>query len=95
MFDYFRIDSKCPGKAEVSQRLRNGATLTAIDKAEIIESATRDALVKAFPGRDPGNRFIPYVEMHEFEALLFSDAGILAEKTEIDLSQIQRIIEKT
>ena len=40
------------------------------------------------------SRFIPYIEMHEFEALLFSDAGILAEKTEIDVSQIQRIIEE-
>ncbi len=29
---------------------------------------------------DPGQiRFIPYVQMHEFEALLFSAPGILAE----------------
>lgn len=32
--------------------------------------------------------------MHEFEALLFSDADILAEKTEIDISEIRRIIKE-
>jgi hypothetical protein len=34
-----------------------------------------------------------YIEMHEFEALLFSDADTLAEKTEIDIALIRRIIE--
>jgi len=40
------------------------------------------------------SRFIPYIEMHEFEALLFSDADILAEKTEIDVSQISEILKE-
>lgn len=31
--------------------------------------------------------------MHDFEALLFSDADILAEKTEIEVSLIREIIE--
>ena len=50
--------------------------------------------MRAFPGCDSENRFIPYIEMHEFEALLFSDADILAEKTEIDAALIRKIIEK-
>lgn len=32
--------------------------------------------------------------MHEFEALLFSDVEILAEKAEIDAAQLKRIIKK-
>ena len=36
---------------------------------------------------------VPYIEMHEFEALLFSNAEILANKTEIDVSLIQKIID--
>jgi hypothetical protein len=32
--------------------------------------------------------------MHEFEALLFSDANILAEKSKIDVLQILKIIEE-
>jgi uncharacterized protein DUF4276 len=50
--------------------------------------------VKSFSGCDSENRFVPYFEMHEFEALLFSDADILAEKTEIDISKIRIIIKE-
>jgi len=93
MFDYFRIDSKWPGKEKAHRQLLQGATLTASHKAEIIETATRNEIRKSFPGYDSENRFVPYIEMHEFEALLFSDADILAEKTDIDVSLILRITE--
>lgn len=94
MFDYFRIDSQWPGKAEVLRQTQNGTALTASHKAEILEAATRNEIVKTFPGCDSENRFVSYIEMHEFEALLFSDADILAEKTEIDVSLVRGIIEK-
>ena len=93
MFDYFRIDSQWPGRAEVLRQLQSGTTLTASHKAEILEAATRSEIVKAFPGCDVENRFVPYIEMHEFEALLFSDADILAEKTGIEVSLLREIIE--
>jgi len=93
MFDYFRIDSNWPGREEVRRQVFNGTALTASYKAEIIETAMHDEIVKSFSGYDSENRFIPYIEMHEFEALLFSDAGILAEKIEIEVSEIRKIIE--
>jgi len=93
MFDYFRIDSNWPGREEARRQVLHGATLTASHKAEILETATHNEIESSFPGYDSGNRFIPYIEMHEFEALLFSDADILAEKTEIEVSQILKIIE--
>lgn len=93
MFDYFRIDSEWPGRSEVLRQLNNGTTLTASHKAEILEAATQHEIVKAFPDCDAENRFVSYIEMHEFEALLFSDADILAEKTEIDVSLLRSIIE--
>lgn len=92
MFDYFRIDSECPGKAEVLRQIQNGTTLTASHKAEILEVATHNEIVRTFPLCDSKNRFLPYIEMHEFEALLFSDADILAEKTEMDVSLVRKII---
>lgn len=79
MFDYFRIDSKWPGRAEVRRQIRNGASLTAIQKAEILEAATSNNIMKLFASYNAESRFIPYIEMHEFEALLFSNADILAE----------------
>ena len=92
MFDYFRIDSNWPGKAEVHRQIQNGGSLAAADKAGILERATRDEIAKAFAGYNTENRFIPYIEMHEFEALLFSDVHILAEITEIEVTEFEKIL---
>ena len=70
-----------------------GRFLTAIEKAEILELATRDEVMKVFTDYDAAHRFIPYIEMHEFEALLFSNPDVLAEKIDINVSQIQEILE--
>jgi hypothetical protein len=94
MFDYFRIDHKWPGKEDVHQQIQNGTTLTATDKAKILETATHNEIVSNFPKFEPENRFVPYIEMHEFEALLFSDADILAKETGIDPTHIRKIIQE-
>jgi len=73
---------------------QSGRSLTAIQKADILEAATHAEIVKVFTEYDAESRFIPYIEMYEFEALLFSDADILAEKTDADVSQIREILEK-
>lgn len=94
MFDYFRIDSEWPGKADALRQVKDGTTLTASQKARMLEVATSNEILRTFPGCDAENRFVPYIEMHEFEALLFSDAAILADKTQIDAALIRKIIEK-
>jgi len=94
MFDYFRIDVDWPGRAEVQRRIKSGATLTARQKAEVLEVAMQREIEKTFPRSNAKHRFIPYVEMHEFEALLFSDARILADKIDIDISEIHRILDQ-
>jgi len=94
MFDYFRIDSKWPGQSKLRRKIRNGSALTATNKAKILEKATHEEIVNIFPKCNPKNRFIPYIEMHEFEALLFSDAEILSKKADINVSKIQTIIEQ-
>ncbi len=91
MFDYFRINNKWPGRVKVQQKAQNGITLTASHKAEILEDATHDEIMKFFSDCCSENRFLPYIEMHEFEALLFSDADVLAEKAEIDVLQVKEI----
>jgi hypothetical protein len=93
MLDYFRIEFEWPGRAEVRRLIQNGNILSATQKAEILEASTSKEIERAFPGCDSEYRFIPYIEMHEFEALLFSDADILAEKNDIDVLLIRRIIE--
>jgi hypothetical protein len=49
-------------------------------------------MIALLPEDDIAKRFIPYIEMHEFEALLFSDATILADKINVSINQIQSIL---
>ena len=86
MFDYFRLESSWPGNMP-------GGT-TAIEKAEAIEAATLGKIKESFPGHNVDGRFIPYIEMHEFEALLFSDVSILANKIGVNESKIKGILDE-
>ncbi|MBN1509115.1 MAG: DUF4276 family protein [Sedimentisphaerales bacterium] len=94
MFDYFRIDPDWPGRVDVSRQVKGGVSLTAEQKAAILEVATLDVIEDACPNTNARQRFIPYIEMHEFEALLFNDARILAEKANIAISAINRILDE-
>ncbi|GAB6147370.1 DUF4276 family protein [Desulfocicer niacini] len=93
MFDFFRIDPDWPGKKKIQGKIKGGRTLPAIRKAEILEGETYNGIVEQFSQYNAETRFIPYIEMHEFEALLFSDADILAEKTGINIVEIKKVIE--
>ena len=70
-FDYYGLPQSFPGKeAQDSQ--------TDIQiKAAAVQQAMTAELVRLI-GEDPMRRFIPFVQMYEFEALLFSDPGAFA-----------------
>ena len=58
---------------------RQAASAPSSDRAELVETALRSEVVAAMgPGFLPA-RFVPFVMMHEFEALLFSDCRAFAE----------------
>ncbi|HBG27468.1 MAG: hypothetical protein A2Y10_02745 [Planctomycetes bacterium GWF2_41_51] len=84
MLDYFRLDPNWPGNRK--------SRLTAIKKAEKVETATVAEIERLFPKLNVKKRFIPYIEMHEFEALLFSDASILADKISVPKNEIDKIL---
>jgi len=92
MFDYFRIDSKWPGKEQISRQVKSGAVLSAAKKAELLEAATRQKVVESFGRNNANCRFIPYISIHEFEALLFSDPFVLAEKLNVAPQRIEQIL---
>lgn len=70
-FDYYGLPVEFPGKLE-------GAALTDIsDKQACVVHALSDWAEKTM-GSKPASRFIPYVQMYEFEGLLFSAPSILA-----------------
>lgn len=92
MLDYYGIDSGWPGKSEVIQAISTGRKITAHEKGVMVEDATLEIIKTCFSEYRPEIRFIPYIQMHEFEALLFSDASILAGQIRVRLSDVEVIL---
>jgi Domain of unknown function (DUF4276) len=64
------------------------------DKANIINQSIQEEIEKLLPEYNSKKRFIPYVNVHEFEALLFSDIEILSKHLNVDKKQIEQIIKE-
>ena len=73
MVDFYGMPNDWPGRTE-SQSCQNYQ-----DKAQRVEEALSEDIVAQMGDSWNPAQFIPYVQMHEFEALLFSDTLILAE----------------
>lgn len=73
MVDYYGMPRDWPGRAVVPP---SGATPSQI--AGPIEQEMLDAVVREMGSGFDASRFVPYVMMHEFEAMLFSDCNGLA-----------------
>lgn len=70
-FDYYGLPQSFPGKED-----QDSQTDIQI-KAAAVQQAMTAELVRLI-GEDPMRRFIPFVQMYEFEALLFSDPDAFA-----------------
>jgi hypothetical protein len=64
-----RLFESRPGRA------RSTALGTIEGKAKCVQDAVRDDLIKEMGSRFDSRRFVPFVVMHEFEGLLFSDCA--------------------
>ncbi len=70
-FDFYGLPGEFPGKQEAERQNTPSA------KAQCLLNALMQQLKVAL-GPEPLRRFIPYVQMYEFEGLLFSDPERLA-----------------
>lgn len=70
MFDYYALPADFPGMVEAEQ------AADVYEKIEIIESALKTYYYEKYPYI----KFIPYIQLHEFETLLFTNIGILEEE---------------
>lgn len=68
MVDYYGMPNDWPGRANPFT-----AAMSVSDRAEEIEDALLQDVSNEMGADFNPNRFIPYVMMHEFEAMLFSD----------------------
>lgn len=66
LVDFYGLDSEFPGVKRASSRSSLGAKASAV-----VDGLLAELRVRIDP--DPLLRFIPYIQMHEFEALMFSD----------------------
>ena len=72
LFDFYGLPSDFPGR-EKAQMMTN-----INDKAECIAQNLVEALRETTISGDSLRRFIPYVQMYEFEGLLFSNCDSLS-----------------
>jgi len=85
MFDYYGMPDSWPDR-EVARQKPFAEKPTAIEQAILADISAE------LGGGFNRARFIPYVQMHEFEALLFSDPKLLAHGLELpDDSETQGI----
>ncbi len=84
--DYYGIRGDWPGLAEAKQQNTPG------NKAARINLATYDEVERLFGEYGVYWRFIPYIAMHEFEALLFSEPQTLAEQLGVSQTEIEAIL---
>lgn len=72
MFDFYGMPTSWPGRAQAA----NG---TQCERPTLVETAIAIDIAATLGNSFDRRRVIPYVQMHEFEALLFSAPKIIAE----------------
>ena len=74
MFDYYGMPNSWPGRLQAKTE-----NLSYEQKARMIEDGLSKDIAEEMGQSFNPARFIPYIQMHEFEAILFSDIDILAD----------------
>jgi hypothetical protein len=88
MFDYYGMPNSWPQREAARQ-------LPFPQRSIVIEQAILADIAGELGDGFNTVRFVPYVQMHEFEALLFSDPGALAEGLELaDDTPVRHIVDQ-
>jgi hypothetical protein len=70
MFDYYAMPEDWPGRTQAKN-------LPWHDRASFVEKEIHASIAASMDNRFNPSQFIPYVQLHEFEALAFSDIDAL------------------
>jgi hypothetical protein len=62
--------------------------------SELLLYSAKEKVISQFSEQQAKRRFIPYIAVHEFEALLFSDVEILSSKLNISVKEVEKKIKK-
>ena len=88
MVDFYKIKKDWPGFDEAKKQA------THRKKAEVMNAATLKAISEMLPDLWVEKRFIPYLSMHELEALYFSDPATLAAKLGAKVEAIEAVLKE-
>lgn len=72
MFDFYGMPNSWPGRVD-------SGTKAPAQRAACVEDGIRKDIERELGGRFDCRRFIPYVQMHEFEAILFSHPAMICD----------------
>lgn len=88
MVDFYKIKRDWPGFDEAKKQA------THRKKAEVMNAATLKVISEMLPDLWVEKRFIPYLSMHELEALYFSDPPTLAAKLGAKVEAIEAVLKE-
>jgi hypothetical protein len=86
MVDYYGIRKDWPGLEEAKRQTTHSK------KAEVVNRETAKEVQKRFPEQNSEIRFIPYVSMHEIEALYFSNPANNEKKMNVPQKEVESIV---
>jgi len=87
MFDYYG----CKPKNWTALQNASQADFDSVQRSKIVIDDLKEKIRTKLPKLNP-KRFIPYVSMYEFEAILFSEPKVLAIELDVSLEQITKIL---
>lgn len=91
MFDFFRLPNDFPAYEKAMQLADHRKAVL------VLESAMKADILSSLPNLHIDRRFIPYIQLHEFEALLFTDLLVLQDDyiEEEDIRSINQLYKET
>ncbi|GMU82947.1 MAG: hypothetical protein AMXMBFR47_28180 [Planctomycetota bacterium] len=85
LFDFYGLKPDWPGRAEAKKR-------PVAEHATAIESALIDDVAAGFGAEFRRERFLPHIQLHEFEARLFSDCEALGATLGVSAERLRKIV---
>lgn len=84
MLDYYGMPDDWPGRTEAELK-------PFPEKALTVEQRLREEICRTMGSSFRADRFIPYVQMHEFEAILFSQPRAMAEVLQLPRLELEMV----
>jgi hypothetical protein len=87
LVDFYGLPKDWPGRKDADSRRAY------LEKAATVENALFVDICAQLGSSFNPSQFVPYVQMHEFEALLFSDISVLAARNSAISAQLEHVLQ--